>query len=72
MGKRSSSHIKVQNSGKVRDLFTCQICGSKDKPEGHHILDVFFGGAAVVENIITLCSDHHKKVHSNKISLTKF
>ena len=72
MAKRSSEHIKAQKDGKDRDFRACQICGSTDNPQGHHIIDVKYKGAASVDNIITLCDNHHKKVHSKKIDIVKF
>jgi 5-methylcytosine-specific restriction endonuclease McrA len=72
MAKRSSAHKTAQKRGKIRDLLTCQICGSKDKAEGHHIFDVFFAGSTLVDNIITLCKGHHKMAHNNKIDIVKF
>ncbi len=52
MGKRSAAHTKAQRVGRERDGNRCQICGSKDHVEGHHILDYQFGGAADKDNII--------------------
>lgn len=72
MAKRDSKHKTGQKNGKLRDLNTCQICGSTDCPQGHHIIDFQFGGSADQDNIITLCDDHHKKVHNNKIDISKF
>lgn len=72
MGKRSSQHRKAQREGKKRDNYTCQICGSKEHVEGHHIFDFIFGGAANKDNIITLCHKHHKDVHDGKIMINKF
>ena len=71
MGKRSNDHQKAQRQGKVRDHYTCQICGSKNHSEGHHIFDYSFGGAADKDNIITLCHDCHTKVHKGLIDLFK-
>ena len=70
--KRSAEHNKAQRQGKARDNFTCQICGAKESVEGHHIIDVQFNGASDKDNIITLCSDHHKKAHKGKLTITKF
>jgi len=72
VGKRSNAHLRAQKEGRVRDLQTCQICGSTDNPTGHHIIDIQHGGSSNLDNIITLCDTHHKKVHSNKINITKF
>lgn len=69
--KRGADHMKAQHAGKERDLFTCQICGSKDHVEGHHLFDYSFGGAPNEENIITLCHDCHKKVHQGLTDLFK-
>ncbi len=35
--KRDYAHVKAQKKGKERDLYTCQICGSTDHTEGHHL-----------------------------------
>ena len=72
MAKRSSAHIKAQKEGRKRDLQICQICGSSEKPNGHHVIDVQFGGSSNAKNIVTLCDKHHKKVHANKIDITVF
>jgi len=72
MAKRSVEHVKAQKEGRIRDRQTCQICGSKNKPNGHHIIDVQYGGSADADNIVTLCEGHHKKVHSGKINIIKF
>ena len=70
--KRSFAHIHAQKSGKIRDKFTCQVCGSKKNIEGHHIFDHFFSGSAAVDNIISLCHNCHKSVHSGKLNIFKF
>jgi len=70
--RRSSEHLKAQKQGKDRDLHTCQICGDSNKVQGHHIIDVQFNGSANKDNIVSLCDDHHKKVHAGKLSITKF
>ena len=70
--KRGPEHIRAQRAGKERDLYTCQICGSTDHTEGHHLLDFSFGGAANEENIMTLCHECHSNVHKGLIDLFKF
>ena len=52
---RSSEHQRVQREGKKRDYGTCCICGSKERPEGHHVIEYQYGGAATLDNIVTLC-----------------
>ena len=69
--KRGTDHRNAQRVGKERDLFTCQICGSKDHAEGHHLFDYSFGGAPDEDNIITLCHECHSKVHQGVTDLFK-
>ena len=70
--KRSSAHTKAQRAGRDRDYNRCQVCGSKIKVEGHHILDFCFGGAAHKDNIVSLCHKHHRDVHSGSIDIMRF
>lgn len=72
LAKRSKAHQKAQREGKIRDNYECQLCGSQDHIEGHHIVDVAFGGAADSDNIISLCHEHHKAVHRGDIDLYVF
>ena len=72
MAKRPAHHVKAQKEGKKRDFYTCQVCGSTEKTEGHHIIDYAFGGAGVIDNIITLCHKCHQGVHKGNIDLIKF
>ena len=72
MGLRNSEHNRVQKMGKQRDFYVCQVCGSIQNVEGHHILDYQFGGAPHLNNIVTLCRKCHKQVHRGKIDIIKF
>lgn len=69
MGKRDSGHVRAQREGKVRDNHTCQICGSTGHTQGHHIVDVQFGGAASKDNIVTLCPECHKRAHKGLLQI---
>lgn len=71
MSSRPSAHIRAQKAGKERDNYTCQICGSKLNPEGHHVIEYQYGGAATPNNIVTLCSKCHDAVHRGDITLMK-
>ena len=72
MGRnRSSAHTKAQRAGRERDRNRCQVCGSKDHVEGHHIVDHQLGGAASVDNIIALCHKHHNDVHNGRLDIFK-
>lgn len=72
MKRREPAHVLVQKQGKARDLHTCQICGSTNHTEGHHLIDYSFGGAADTDNIITLCHECHTNVHKGIIDLFRF
>jgi len=72
MAKRSSAHVRAQKAGKIRDNYICQACGSRNKVEGHHIIDHQFMGAANVDNIISLCSKCHDNVHRGRLDILKF
>ena len=69
---RSSEHQRVQREGKKRDYGTCCVCGSKERPEGHHVIEYQYGGAATLDNIVTLCQKCHKQVHRGNIDIMKF
>lgn len=73
MGKnRSAAHTRAQRQGRVRDGNICQVCGSGNHVEGHHIIDHQFNGAPSIDNIIALCRKHHKDVHRGLIDIFKF
>ena len=63
---RSSEHQRVQREGKKRDYETCCVCGNKEKPEGHHVIDYQYGGAATLDNIVTLCQKTEMKRRKEK------
>ena len=56
----------------------CQVCGSIDNLQVHHIISMFNGYyspqeydrlAFDINNLCTLCQDCHKKVHDGEINL---
>ena len=55
-----------------RDNYTCQCCGKKNcRLEVHHIKFRRNGGTDDEENLITLCEDCHKGVHTGTVVLNK-
>ena len=55
-----------------RDKYTCKCCGAKHtRLEVHHIIFRSKGGTDDLDNLITLCSDCHKKVHAGEITIKK-
>lgn len=67
--KRSEAHIRAQKAGKRRDDYTCQVCGSTERVEGHHVFEFCIGGAPHKDNIITLCHDCHVAVHRGQMDI---
>jgi len=54
-----------------RDKYTCQLCGKKNTQfQLHHIMPRSQNGKDHPDNLITLCSDCHAKVH-NDMALLK-
>lgn len=55
-----------------RDNYTCQCCGKKNcRLEVHHINFRCSGGTDDEENLITLCENCHKGVHTGIVELNK-
>ena len=55
-----------------RDNYTCQICGEKDtRLEVHHIQFRSKGGSNMMDNLVTLCLDCHKQIHSGGLVFDK-
>src|SRR6056297_221512 len=59
----------VKSYVRSRDNYICQACKAKKNIilEVHHIIPKSNGGTNKVSNLITLCSNCHKKVHNNLI-----
>jgi len=70
--KREKNHLFAQKAGKIRDGYRCQICGSTDHAEGHHIVDYQYGGRGDKDNIVTLCHKCHKEVHRGNLDICFF
>jgi len=47
-----------------RDSWRCQECGSRTNLQVHHIEFRSQSGADIEENLITLCSECHDRIHS--------
>ena len=55
-----------------RDNYTYQICGEKDtRLEVHHIQFRSKGGSNRMDNLVTLCRDCHKQIHSGGLVFDK-
>ncbi len=56
-----SPALRLQVLG--RDGWRCQLCGSMVQLQVHHIQFRSHSGPDVEENLITVCSDCHSKLH---------
>ena len=61
MGKNSLIYNKI-----VEEQPYCQLCGSTNWLQIHHIVYRSENGSNDKRNLIRLCSNCHKLVHSNK------
>ncbi len=68
--KSNRLHENLRLATLLRDDFRCQQCHIKNtRLEAHHIKLTSEGGKNTINNLITLCSECHNKVHSGKIRL---
>jgi 5-methylcytosine-specific restriction endonuclease McrA len=49
-----------------RDGWRCQICGSMQNLQAHHLKFRSQSGGDVEQNLITLCTECHAAVHSKR------
>jgi len=86
---RKKERQSVYNTKRWRDLRTlklqlnpcCEICGSIDNLQVHHIVSMFDGYydpqtydklAFGLDNLCVLCSTCHEKVHAGEINLNDY
>jgi 5-methylcytosine-specific restriction endonuclease McrA len=49
-----------------RDGYRCTNCGATERLEVHHIVAAEDGGPMTMENLTTLCFDHHREAEAEK------
>ena len=55
-----------------RDNYTCQICKKKKQHlHVHHIVFKSQGGSDRMDNLVTLCSECHEKIHKGNLQFNK-
>lgn len=58
---------QVRDKVRKRDGSACRYCGkAQGRLEIHHIQYRSQGGTDILDNLITLCAEHHLLMHSNK------
>jgi predicted HNH restriction endonuclease len=68
-GKARQTRPYGKQKAKVRDAFSCQICGFDLVVHAHHIVPVKNGGSNHLSNLITLCPNHHAMAHAGLLSI---
>jgi 5-methylcytosine-specific restriction endonuclease McrA len=51
---------KLRAKVKARDRHGCIVCGATTKLSVHHIVPARYGGSDTLDNLVTLCSRHHR------------
>lgn len=57
-----------KQAARIRDGSKCVLCGFHHVTAVHHITAKKNGGSDCIENLVTLCPNHHYMVHANMIS----
>lgn len=64
MNPKRNELFNERRKGDVKRLKACSTCGSKKDIELHHIIPLAKGGNNEYYNLIYLCHDCHRKLHS--------
>jgi cytochrome c553 len=65
-------HENLRLATLIRDNFTCQCCKAKKTSlEAHHIHYRKDGGKETINNLITVCSTCHSRIHDGTVTLKK-
>lgn len=59
----STRYGKLHREVLERDGWRCQICGSIQRLQVHHLKFRSHSGSDVKQNLITLCAECHERVH---------
>jgi 5-methylcytosine-specific restriction endonuclease McrA len=59
----STSYTKLQRQVLERDGWRCQVCGSMQHLQVHHLKFRSQAGGDVEQNLITLCAECHLQIH---------
>jgi 5-methylcytosine-specific restriction endonuclease McrA len=59
----STSYTKLQRQVLERDGWRCQVCGSMQNLQVHHLKFRSQSGGDEEQNLITLCTECHERVH---------
>ena len=59
----STSYAKLQRQVLERDGWRCQVCGSMQNLQVHHLKFRSHSGSDEEQNLITLCAECHGRMH---------
>lgn len=66
---KSKSEVSMKTLYKQLSHLPCQICGWKEASRDiHHIIPVSKGGKNELNNLIVVCPNHHRMIHSELIT----
>lgn len=70
---QKSEQASIATFQRIIGHLPCEICGWNEcKGDLHHITPVSKGGKTTLENLISLCPNHHRMAHKNLISQDTF
>ena len=59
----ATSYTELQRQVLERDGWRCQVCGSMQRLQVHHLKFRSQSGGDVEQNLITLCAECHARMH---------
>ena len=60
------SYLKLHREALERDGWRCQVCGTKQNLQVHHLKFRSQCGGDEEQNLITLCATCHARIHHNR------
>jgi len=67
--KKKSGNIYDRQLEILIKEYPCEICNwDEAQRDAHHIIHVSKGGKSIIENLISVCPNHHRMIHSNLLS----
>lgn len=67
-GSRRKGFAFGKNAARRRDEHKCAVCGFDSVTAVHHIKPKKHGGTNILENLLTLCPNHHYMAHAGLFS----
>ena len=68
----ANSYHELHRQVLERDGWRCQVCGSMQNLQVHHLKFRSQSGGDVEQNLITLCAECHARIHSKCYPIVHF